>query len=93
MESANEKFLKYMKEKNRIKALEADFAFHTQYVSLTENKELEKIISNLKTKLKRLDLYYFDKIHSASLSYGEHKAIIHALKPKRFRRLLLKRLK
>jgi DNA-binding GntR family transcriptional regulator len=49
------------------------------YIQLSQNQEVEKIISEIKTKLKRLDLYYFDKIKNAFLSYDEHKQIIDAL--------------
>ncbi|MCH9634686.1 MAG: HTH-type transcriptional repressor RspR [Chlamydiae bacterium] len=82
MEQANEKFLKQMQARNRLKALDADHDFHTIYVELSENKELEKVISEIKSKLKRLDLYYFDKIKNVTLSYDEHKQIINALKKK-----------
>ncbi len=40
------------------------------------------MISEIKMKLKRLDLYYFDKVKNAALSYDEHKNIIEALKQK-----------
>lgn len=79
MIEANERFLQKMKAKDRFGALEADGDFHHVYIKLSQNQELEKIISQLKTKLKRLDLYYFDKIKSASLSYDEHKKIVEAL--------------
>ena len=69
-------------KRDRLSALEADNDFHSVYVKLSENKELEKIISEIKTKLKRLDLYYFDKIKDAALSYEEHRQIIEALKQK-----------
>ncbi len=79
MTEANERFLQKLKAKNRLGALEADFDFHSTYVKLARNRELEKIITEVKQKLKRLDLYYFDKIKNGELSYEEHKAIIEAL--------------
>jgi DNA-binding GntR family transcriptional regulator len=82
MIDANERFLQKMKAKDRLSALEADYDFHSVYVKLSDNKEVEKIISEIKAKLKRLDLYYFDKIKDAALSYDEHKQIIEALKQK-----------
>jgi DNA-binding GntR family transcriptional regulator len=82
MTDANERFLQKMKAKDRFSALEADYDFHNVYIQLSQNPELEKIISEVKTKLKRLDLYYFDKIKNASLSYDEHKKIIEALSKK-----------
>ncbi|EKE07833.1 MAG: hypothetical protein ACD_17C00503G0006 [uncultured bacterium] len=82
MIAANERFLQKMQGRDRIPALEADYEFHSIYVKLSENKDLEKIISDLKTKLRRLDLYYFDKIRNAALSYDEHQQIIEALRQK-----------
>ena len=52
MIGANERFFQKMKAKDRISALDADYDFHSVYVKLSQNKELEKIISELKTKLK-----------------------------------------
>ncbi len=71
-----------MKARDRLAALDADHDFHSIYVKLSQNTELEKIISEIKNKLRRLDLYYFDKIKDAALSYDEHKKIIEALKQK-----------
>lgn len=82
MTEANERFLKKMKTRDRLGALEADYDFHSVYVKLSQNTELEKIIFDVKNKLKRLDLYYFDKVKDATLSYEEHKQIIEALKQK-----------
>lgn len=82
MVEANERFLKKMKTRDRLAALNADNDFHSTYVNLCENPELQKVISEIKVKLKRLDLYYFDKIKDAALSYDEHRKIIEALKQK-----------
>jgi DNA-binding GntR family transcriptional regulator len=82
MVEANEKLLKSLKKKDRMGALNADYDFHLVYVKLSQNKELEKIILEVKNKLKRLDLYYFDKIKNATISYEEHRQIIEALKQK-----------
>lgn len=82
MVDANERFLKQMKAKDRAAALEADAEFHSVYVRRSQNQELEKLIFDLKAKLKRLDLYYFDKVKNAALSYEEHRQIIQALKQK-----------
>jgi DNA-binding GntR family transcriptional regulator len=82
MVEANERFLQSMKARDRLSALQADHDFHSVYVALSQNKELEKIISEIKNKLKRLDLYYFEKIKNAALSYDEHQKIIEALKEK-----------
>lgn len=82
MIEANERFLQNMKARNRLAALEADNDFHSVYVKLSKNTELDKVISEIKNKLKRLDLYYFEKVKDAALSYDEHLGIIEALKQK-----------
>lgn len=82
MIEANERFIQKIKMKDRLSALEADYDFHFVYIELSQNKELEKIIKDIKNKLKRLDLYYFDKVKDATLSYQEHELIIEALKEK-----------
>lgn len=82
MVEANEQFSKKMKIRDRLAALDADHDFHSIYVKLSQNRELEKMISEIKGKLKRLDLYYFDKVKDAALSYEEHKQIIEALQSK-----------
>lgn len=76
----NERFRQKMKMKDRFAACEADSEFHAVYIALSRNRELEKIISEIKTKIQRLDLYYFDKIKDALVSYDEHKKIIEALR-------------
>jgi len=81
---ANERFLQKMKTRYRLSALDADSDFHSVYIKLSQNQELEKIISQTKSKLKRLDLYYFEKVKNATLSYEEHQQIIEALKQKDF---------
>jgi len=80
MIDANEKFLMYMEKRDRLAALNADHDFHAIYITLSQNEALFKIISELKAKLKRLDLYYYDQIKDAHLSYKEHQLIIEALK-------------
>src|SRR5580700_6030334 len=82
MIEANERFLQKMKMRDRLAALDADHDFHSVYVTLSQNKELEKVILEIKQKLKRLDLYYFDKIKGAALSYEEHVQVIEALQNK-----------
>ena len=82
MIAANERFLQMMKAQDRLSALDADSDFHSVYIKLSQNQELEKIISEIKHKLKRWDLYYFEKVKNATLSYEEHAHIIEALKQK-----------
>lgn len=79
MIEANQKFLQGLNNCDRFFALEADNDFHSVYIKLSQNDELIRILSGLKYKLKRLDLYYFEKVKNADLSYDEHQEIIEAL--------------
>lgn len=82
MTEANERFLQKVQKHDCLAALDADYEFHSVYVDLSQNNELKKIIFEIKQKLKRLDLYYFDKIQGAAVSYDEHAEIIKALQNK-----------
>lgn len=80
MEEANKRLLKYLKNKDLESALMADNDFHSVYIKLSKNKELEKILLEIKQKLNRLELYYFEKAQNRHLSYEEHEQIIEALR-------------
>lgn len=82
MQEANERFIQKMREHDRLAALEADHDFHLVFIRLARNKELEKVLFAIKQKLKRLDLYYFEQVKDADLSYKEHAQVIEALQKK-----------
>lgn len=82
MSEANQRLLKALKENQRLLAVEADNDFHSVFVQLSKNNELQRILSSVKYKLKRLELYYFEHIQEASTSCEEHKKIIEALQKK-----------
>ena len=82
MFDANERFLEKLKAQDRLAALDADNDFHSVFIRLSCNKELERKLSELKRKLKRLDLYYFEKVKDAGRSYEEHLQLIEALRRK-----------
>jgi DNA-binding GntR family transcriptional regulator len=80
MIKANEQLLKALKKGDLLAALNADIDFHSVYIQVSQNKELEKILTALKHKLKRMDLHYFKTVKEAHLSYEEHQVIIEAIK-------------
>ena len=82
MEQANEKLIKSLINRDQIAALDADIEFHSVYIDPASNAELKQITSLLKQKLKRIDLYYFDKVQNREESYKEHKMIIEAIRRK-----------
>ncbi|GIN94139.1 GntR family transcriptional regulator [Siminovitchia terrae] len=80
MMNVNQEMYLSIKEGNYLTALKKDTEFHAIPISLSFNAELKKILTNLKHKLKRIELYYYDKIEDAHISFVEHEQIIDALK-------------
>lgn len=80
MEEANKRLLKCLKKQDLESALKADNDFHSVYINLSKNKELEKILLEIKQKLNRLEIYYFEKAQNRHLSFEEHEQIIEALR-------------
>ncbi len=69
-----------LKTRNAAKATEADRDFHFALVRPAGNPELAAILDQLKVKLRRIEIAYFDRCAVADRSVEEHLAIIHALR-------------
>lgn len=82
MIEANERLSSALKGNDRLLAVDADKDFHAVFIELSQNKELQSILSSLKNKLKRIDLHYFKNGKKVHQSYEEHLLIIKALKNK-----------
>ncbi len=82
LNQTNERFLQNLKNRDHLAAMNADHDFHSIFTQLSNNQELQKVLSELKYKLRRLDIYYFEKTKDTLLSYEEHKQMITALKRK-----------
>ncbi len=82
MTKVNERLLQALKSNDSTAAVQADNDFHSIYIQLSQNEELCRILSSIKQKLKRLELYYFAQVKDAHRSYEEHLQIIKALKKK-----------
>ncbi len=82
MSEINENLLAALHANNPLKAITADNHFHQIYIELSQNDELQKILSDLKHKLKRIELYYFECVQDVSLSYDEHRHIIQTIQQK-----------
>ncbi|MCH9611791.1 MAG: HTH-type transcriptional repressor RspR [Chlamydiia bacterium] len=80
LEKANAKFLSHLKQHKRLESLQADIAFHSIWSNLARNPDLVKILADLKSKLMRIDLFYFQQVDDIEASYLEHEAIIQAFK-------------
>ena len=81
MEEANAQLSRALKEESRaVEASEADGRFHAVFVDAADNPELASILDNLKAKLRRLEVAYFDGCMIADRSAVEHEQLIEALK-------------
>lgn len=82
MNAANKRLLRAIKSNDAALAVESDNEFHSVFIQLSQNLELCQILSGVKQKLKRLELFYFGKVQDVHQSYEEHLNIISALKKK-----------
>lgn len=60
-------------------ASQADHTFHQVYIERAANAELLRVLAELKTKLRRLEIAYFDGCAVADRAVVEHQRIIAAL--------------
>ncbi|WHY59203.1 GntR family transcriptional regulator [Peribacillus simplex] len=80
MEAINHEVKKAIDEGNQIVAVQKDDDFHSIYINLSTNDELKRILSGLKQKLIRMELFYFNQVSDVLLSVDEHDRIIQALR-------------
>ncbi|MFF2178387.1 GntR family transcriptional regulator [Lysinibacillus sp. NPDC058147] len=82
METINLELKKAITEGNQLNAVERDNEFHLVFIDISPNKELKRILVNVKQKLKRVELFYFDLVEDVHFSCEEHERIIEAIKQK-----------
>lgn len=82
MEAINLKLKRAIAEGNQIEAVECDNEFHEIFIEISQNKELKRILTGVRQKLKRVELYYFDLVEDVHFSYEEHIRIIEAIRQK-----------
>jgi DNA-binding GntR family transcriptional regulator len=80
MEEANSELDDAVRSSNAPGASAADARFHGAFVRRSGNGELIKILDQLKVKLRRLELAYFDGSLAAAQSVAEHGRVIRALR-------------
>ena len=80
MEEANEQLFRALEEGRAVEASEADRQFHSVFITAADNPELASILDNLKAKLRRLEVAYFDGCMVADRSVVEHGQMLDALK-------------
>jgi DNA-binding GntR family transcriptional regulator len=80
MEEANEQLSRALGEGRAVEASEADRRFHAVFVEVADNPELASMLDNLKAKLRRLEVAYFDGCMVADRSVAEHRQMLDALR-------------
>lgn len=88
MIAANDKLIRALKLKDAASAVDADNEFHAVFIELSQNRELSRILAGIKQKLKRIELFYFEKVQDVHHSCDEHTQVIEALKEKDLQRAL-----
>lgn len=80
MTLANEGMRKALHRKDAAAALRADEIFHGVWINRAQNSELWLLLGQLKTKLRRVELAYWNRASQTNESFREHEAIVEALK-------------
>ena len=80
MTLANEGMRKAIQRKDATAALRADEIFHGVWINRAHNSELWLLLGQLKTKLRRVELAYWNRASQTNESFREHEAIVEALK-------------
>ena len=76
---ANEGMRKALQRKDAVAALRADEIFHGVWLGASGNGELWLLVAQLKAKVRRVELAYWDRAQEIDRSFREHLAIIKAL--------------
>jgi DNA-binding GntR family transcriptional regulator len=80
MDKANERLARALEAGKGQAASQADADFHGVFVNSAGNRELIRLLDDLKLRLRRLEVAYFAGCLNAAESVGEHMAIIKALR-------------
>jgi DNA-binding GntR family transcriptional regulator len=79
LEDANRAMQKAARQQEPALAVIADEDFHELFIRHANNGELLLLLRQLKTRLRRVELAYFDATPRVHASFREHAAIIEAL--------------
>ena len=79
MREANQTMRRAAELENPATAVIADESFHEVWIERANNGELSALLGQFRTKLRRVELAYFDAAARAQSSFREHAAIIQAL--------------
>ncbi len=76
MVKANADLQQALRKNDPLRASGADYDFHNAFVRRCDNPDLVRIIGDLKVKLRRLEVTYFEGLVVADRSVGEHQKIL-----------------
>ena len=79
MREANQAMRRAAELQDPATAVIADESFHEVWIERANNGELSALLGQFRTKLRRVELAYFDAAARALSSFREHAAIIRAL--------------
>ena len=79
MREANQAMRRAAELQDPATAVIADESFHEVWIERANNGELSALLGQFRTKLRRVELAYFDAAARARSSFREHAAIIRAL--------------
>jgi DNA-binding GntR family transcriptional regulator len=80
MAAANDTMRTSIERKKAAAALCADESFHGIWMARSQNSELWVLVAQLKAKMRRVELAYWDRAAQTEKSVREHAAILRALR-------------
>lgn len=76
LKEINEKINNYNPSDDLIERIKIDNVFHKKIIELSGNTEIYPIIENLKNKVQRMEIFYYEQIQEYSKTYDAHQRII-----------------
>lgn len=79
LESTKTRLAAALAEHDQQSAWLADEAFHNVFVEKSGNEELQKIVGQVRSKLRRIEIAYFAGSSTAAVSVEDHERVVEAL--------------
>lgn len=85
LEDINEHINAIDTHKDLLEKIQLDNIFHKKIIDMSKNNEIYPVIENLKTKVQRMEIFYYAEIQENSRTYDAHKLIIKNLRKRDLR--------
>lgn len=82
LKSINNEIEELHEKKDQLNIIKKDNEFHNYIITLSGNTEIEDILSNLKKRVERMELYFYEHSDEHFTTYDQHLKIINALEDK-----------